>query len=386
MDSRKFYVIFCLLGMMSCKHDKPESYSGIGLVPEDSTMIRLDNYSEKIIHLGSRITNDPLSSQIVVIDGKEKYLMLDESFIYLFDWDSGMVEDSISIASCGHLYGFSGFTYINQDSIYVYNYNRRELSLIDMSGTVKESKKIPSPSATTHEYISSVEALNGCRICKLGNNLILSGRYLGSSLSEEKRIIPVAESVETSSNIIRTLAYYPTQYHNENWGSNYMNSVYTVSGPKEAFLISFPILPIVYKFSSDFEECDTLIMRSRYDTGIQPCEMKPEKMYEDKTNEIRYYISQPTYSNILYDPHRQLYLRVAQHKLDSWDGKSAFIKPFSIIVADSNGIALSESSILKDSSPFMLYNMHICKDGLAIATRNEDEDNLYFTCFKINMQ
>ena len=49
----------------------------------DSTMIDVANKTTHVIHVGNNITNMPSCSQIATIDGKEKYLLLDETNIYI---------------------------------------------------------------------------------------------------------------------------------------------------------------------------------------------------------------------------------------------------------------------------------------------------------------
>ena len=155
-----------------------------------------------------------------------------------------------------------------------------------------------------------------------------------------------------------------------------MNCTYVTKDSKGRYLYSFPILDKVLRYNNDFSLCDTIPMKSRYDKGIDGS--------EDETNEIRYYISQTTYSNIIYDPYRNLYLRLAEHPLQDWNEKGAFCKPFSIVISDTKGEILSESSISTDYKQFHYQNMHVCKEGIAIAMENPDENHIYFACIKIN--
>ena len=84
-----------------------------------------------------------------------------------------------------------------------------------------------------------------------------------------------------------------------------MNCTYVTKDSKGRYLYSFPILDKVLRYNNDFSLCDTIPMKSRYDKGIEEFAFDGS---EDETNEIRYYISQTTYSNIIYDPYRNLYL------------------------------------------------------------------------------
>ena len=60
-----------------------------------------------------------MASQIISMNGKEKYVMLDEFHLYIFDWQQGILEDSVPLHQCGILRNCSGFNYINPDSIII---------------------------------------------------------------------------------------------------------------------------------------------------------------------------------------------------------------------------------------------------------------------------
>lgn len=94
----------------------------------DSTMLDIATTSTKEIYVGTHTSNKPLSSQLVLVDDKEKYLMLDNGWIFVFDWESGAVEDSIPVGEYGTLNNYSGFSFISSDSLLVYNYRRRDLT------------------------------------------------------------------------------------------------------------------------------------------------------------------------------------------------------------------------------------------------------------------
>ena len=180
-----------------------------------------------------------------------------------------------------------------------------------------------------------------------------------------------------------TTVYYPEKYTQYNWGSYYLNQVSVAQDSVGHFLYSFPVCPYVLRYDSDFAACDTLPMRSRYDKGIVECDLTPEDFDEDLDKEIRYYISQTSYSYILYDAYRRLYLRLVEHPLKDWPGKVSFCKPISVIVADMDGNVLSESKIASLGEKVFYDNMHVFSGGLAIAIDNPDENNIYFACIPI---
>lgn len=60
-----------------------------------------------------------MASQVISMNGMDKYVMLDEFYLYVFDWQQGIPEDSVSLHQCGLLRNCSGFNYINSDSIII---------------------------------------------------------------------------------------------------------------------------------------------------------------------------------------------------------------------------------------------------------------------------
>lgn len=352
----------------------------------DSTMIDVANKTTHVIHVGNNITNMPLCSQIATIDGKEKYLLLDETNIYIFDWNSGIIEDSISTKECGALNNYSGFTYISKDSIVVFNSTEGRLFIINSKGQTLSKTDIHPNYADPTKSVSTINGLNSCRISlRKETRPIVNGFILGCMLqAKEYGKIPVSEEIDMNSGNCKPIVFYPDVYTENNWATTYMNSVYTAYDQSGNAVYSFPILNKVLRYNADFTKCDTIIMQSRYDYGIKPCNNSQEQIEEDESLEKKYYTSQLSYADIVFDPYRSLYIRVVEHPIKEWKKKEKFIKPKSFIISDINGKVLSETPIVDGSKTMLSSNMHIYEKGLAIGTYNKDENNIYFTCFKIN--
>ena len=94
----KMLFLLSIVCLASCKPQKVDTEVA---VINDSTMIDLNQYTIKKIHVGDYISSKPLASQLVQVDGKGKYLLMDNGYIYQFDWESGTLEDSIPTAQCG---------------------------------------------------------------------------------------------------------------------------------------------------------------------------------------------------------------------------------------------------------------------------------------------
>lgn len=370
-----------LVGLLSACKNQPQGIQREVTNISDSSMVDINHYDVKKIRVGDNITNKPIASQIISMNGKEKYVMLDEFHLYIFDWQQGILEDSVPLHQCGILRNCSGFNYINPDSIIIYNDGKKTVFLIESNGNIQKRWNIPRSDNYT-QWVSSVDALNGTRIESDHEKFLLSGSILGALSQAKGLTIPVSEGLYKESGEWKPIAYYPDLYMQYNWGGYYMNCTYVAKDSKGRYLYSFPILDKVLRYNNDFSFCDTIPMKSRYDKGIE--EFAFDSSEEDEINEIRYYISQTSYSNIMYDPYRNIYLRFAEHPLLDWSEKGAFCKPFSIVASDTEGKILSESSISTDYKKFHYQNMHVCKEGIAIAMENPDENHIYFACIKIS--
>lgn len=376
---RKLLYPIIIMLILSCNKNSFVNINRLELASNDSVTIKNVPIKKKEISVGDIITNHPLSSQIVEIDGKEKYLLLDLDNIYVFDWNSGTLEDSISLSKTGRLNNYSGFNYISRDSIIVYNYATKSLFLVNREGNIIHHIVSPGIDKESSIYVD-IEALNSSRPLYINKNNILSGSIFGNlqdTPNHEERA-SISCSFENQK---RNAFPFPSIYYNANWGGVYMNKVFHCK-EDTSIVYSFPIEHNIYKCNSDFSHCDTLYMGSRYITGISECTYSSLQAIIDKELRIKYYISQPSYGPVLYDENKKCYIRIAYHPISNWEGGEYFFQPFSIIVLDKEKSLLMESTIIKDYKVCDLDNLHICNDGLAIAVMSNDENKLCFFCYK----
>lgn len=378
-------VIFIFFLFYSVRKNDSLLSSERSIVISDSTMLELEKYTIKKIKVGENIINNPISSQIVQIDEKDKYIMLDENKLYLFDLDSGELEDSVLLDKCGMLGIYSGFNYVDMDTIFVFNYKENLLFRIDNSGNVLSTWKVPQ-NDDTPEWVYSINALNASRIVYSNPFVSVSGGVLGVIHDSGFKKIPVSERLNTNNGEWMQNLSYPHKYVQKNFGAIYLNRIYTASDNENFLFYGFPIESEVYRYNSDFSAVDTLNLQSRYDSGRKECTKSQSELEENDRYEIQYYISQLSYSNIIFDNYRKLIIRAVNHPLNNWNYNQNFIQPRSFIFAKTDGTILSESRILKDYDKLDFGNMHICSDGLLIAEVNDNENEITFRCFKINMK
>ena len=96
-------LVFILIGLLGACQNHPQSIQSKMVNISDSSMIDINHYEVKKISVGKNITNKPMASQVISMNGMDKYVMLDEFYLYVFDWQQGIPEDSVSLHQCGLL-------------------------------------------------------------------------------------------------------------------------------------------------------------------------------------------------------------------------------------------------------------------------------------------
>lgn len=378
MKTKNLLLFYTLFFVCSCSKSIVSNINPKQNTASKTVIIEENNFFTDTIYVGDIITNRPLTSQIIEVEGKEKYVLLDQNKLYQFDWKTGVLEDSIDLNKCGSIDNYSGFNYKNKDSIYVYNYNERTLFLANYQGKILNKKEI-----LKEEKKADYEALNKTRIIGSQNYVIMSGGKLGdiSDMNDSKRV--VSQKVEFSNRTPEDVMSYPNIYNNGFWGGVYMNDVSHTLAEDNNVVYSFPIDHYVRIYNLQTLKKDSIYMGSKYIDAIKSNSDNPIDLFTDKEARIIYYINEHSYGNILYDKYRNLVVRFALHPLgDAYDGDK-FNKPLSIITYDFKNKELTESAIFKDYANLNMSNTHVCRDGIAIATfDNKDETKIIFRIFK----
>jgi len=213
---------------------------------------------------------------------------------------------------------------------------------------------------------------------------VLSGGVFGPLNKKPGHAQYASECLAIRDRSPRPVVSYPAIYFEGNWGGVYMNTLYHADAA-DKIVYSFPVSHEVLLYNRDFSHCDTVFMGSRYARDITESDLNTLKLILDENARIRYVISQHSYREVLYDTYRKVLYRIADHPLHGWKEEENFVQPFSIIIADSTGRVLSETPILQDSRELDSGNMHVCKEGLAIAEfKQGNEGKIVFRCYKLN--
>lgn len=375
----KLYLFLFTLVLCSCGSKMHYNYNDISKTSEDSTYLNTSDYEDKTIHLSENISNLPKCIQLVVRDGVEKLLLLDRTVLYQFDWETGVLEDSLSLESCGRLAGYSGFKYCAEDSIFVLNFgdnSNTTLCLVNKSGAIQ--KKWQVGQLKDASKVSLVfGALYSNRLHNNGRYVILPGLSDGIFSMDIYDTLRSAMLVSLQENDSVSYLKYPQCYYETSWGGNEMNYASCCTDNDGSVLFSYPAEHRIFKYDAALQSCDTVYMSSRYTQSIKEFDCN---MFSQKNETTKRFLMCNSYYSILFDPYRNIYYRIACHPDVESCGTKFLTKPFSIIFMDRAYRVFSESCVLSNKE----YNFNeilCCKQGVAVRKFSENENEITFRCF-----
>jgi hypothetical protein len=331
-----------------------------------------------VLNVGNSIKNTPKSSQIIYVDDKELYALLDEPKIYIFDLEQDSLLNTIDASVAGKLLNYSGFTYVNDDSIFAYNYGKsKTLSLINSAGQLLNSYPL-----RVGEGQVSPETLTTSPIIIQNGHAILCGTPISSKSSLGKND-PIGVTIRLSDNKQTLGGAYSNEYEKGYFGGLYMNFINDCIDSDGRIIFSFPASNYIYRYDNQLQFIDSLYMGSRYINEITGLPGPSLNFLKNKDERLRYYLSQSSYSRIIYDRYNNLYYRIAHSPAKSED-EDNLVNPFSIIVMTTDGKLVTETPLLDDYQNIISSNAHITRHGLIMQKRNENDNIMEFVLFKLN--
>lgn len=367
-------LLFILLFSM-CSHGKAYYVENTGHPTLDS--LKLHCVDTIVINIGDRIKPIPSSSQIVKFDSITGYAILDENRVTIFDIRKDSQIATISLEKCGLLNNYSGFSLLNNDSLFVYNYNEKKLFLTDMEGNVLQSQALPK------EVVKDVapEALSCTPAIHVGDRIIISGIPVSHSTSSKEQ--PISVAWDYVNDKIDKGASFCDEYTKGYFGGIYYNTIYQCNADNNTIVYSFPASNHIYRYDKKLSFVDSIYMGSRYTHEIASETKGIKDFLLDKDGRLDYYLKQDSYENILYNTKDSIYFRIACHPLESTESEKQR-KPFSIIVMTHDGNLITETPILNKDMSLIPFNSHVYMNGLIIQIESDDENVIKFAHFKLN--
>ena len=275
---------------------------------------------------------------------------------------------------------FSGFFVRNMDEIYVTHSNYDGITIINGEGKPvktyrtksKEGKGISTTVAVANNLIREI---NNILYIPLGINW-----YYGGNLKFQKSNLCATLNLENKKIEALPLTYLDVIGKED---ENIFTMVHSRCTDGEQFVYSFHDTEDIYVTDLAHTTLQKIKSKSKY---LSPLEFKPKKRgYATADNCTS--MTEPRYGNILYDPYRKVYYRIAFPKADIEKGINCFElssfegKNFSIIVLNEDFEIIGETLM-----PDYTYNPKLCfvrSDGLYISESHVlnpafDENKLCF--------
>ena len=322
-------------------------------------------------------------------EGKE-YITFQNQYhneIYFYNFENNQVEFKVTPELEGNngVGMFFGYYIQNLDSIFLTNIEVEKIALIDSSSNLKEQLVYDKSSDETplRRSFSTSDYFRPIRI--IGNKI-----YTISRCDRNKQPNPISITIDMKT---KKVDYLPFNYPQMQKTINKMKSF----GLEDQFSRDFDGSHFIYSFyfdedifitSIDHKEIQRKKIKSKY--------IKEVHLLDDFGNStIQEACENPNYGNMIYDPYRSVYYRIAypkteiNRKLEMQEAITLIDygrKNFSIIILDKNFNIIGETLF-----PDYTYNsgiLFIREDGLYISSSHPmnpqyDDDYLNFQRFDL---
>jgi hypothetical protein len=327
--------------------------------------------------------------QYIDTDSASYLLFVNEAYnnsIYFYNYETTDFARKIQYDKEGSngVHKIRGCLYVNDDSIFVYNYWGYTLYLTNAKAEVKDKYKLyeipESLDDRTRMIYPSPYPQTATPIKKIGNKIYLFGFVAGEIDYETSTNRPNCTILDLERDTFFNSVSSPPQYIKYNWGGGFMRLAY-YDVADSALVVSFPVDHNIIRVTQDKHQETFYAGSSRIDK-IKSYPQRKGLMPESGKERI-WMMGIPDYQNILYDKYRKLYYRIARLPwTDFKPGERGNKKPVVVIVLDSRLYYLGEV-LLPDSVKWYPYSSFVSREGLDIQVITNDEDKLTYYLFNV---
>lgn len=314
-----------------------------------------------------------------------------DNSIYFFDYQNCKFDKKIQFEKEGKngVGNIQGYDYINEDSIFVYNYDMDAIFLTNEEAEVKWKKLLKIEVLSSYTFLPSfpfVQTNNP--MIYIDKKIVFGGLATAETTAETSTNRPVTTIYDFEKDSITFANNFPEQYQKYNWGGGFYRMPYfDVNKENQAVIVSFPQDHNLYVYSLLTQKQEKHYAGS---ASIPEIEAYPEKKglrTNNNENRVReWFFSTPTYRNVFYDKYRNLYYRLAcfptEEKLKEF---TAGTQPLLLIVLDKDFNYLGES-LLPDNIDLRLTNSFVTKEGFNIQVLTDNDDLMTFYQFKVQIE
>lgn len=256
-----------------------------------------------------------------------------------------------------------GYTIRNLDSIFVATQGKSEISLINSNAEVKNRYPYEMTNDGTMLYYNNMNSFYYCPAVFIDNKM-----YIKPTTSRSMDVRPVSATVDLKTKQVDALSgfQYPSFPKTDNPAKmSGKEEDFSRCFSGEQFVYSFYFAEDIYVTDIDHRSVQAFNVKSKYIDRIEYTDDFGNLTFED-------ILAAPTYGNLLYDPYRQVYYRIAYPKVEVDKGVNGLEllqygrKRFSIIILDKDFHIIGETLF-----PDYTYNnvlMFVRKDGLYISS------------------
>jgi hypothetical protein len=254
-----------------------------------------------------------------------------------------------------------GFSWINWDSIIVFDKWRSSGILVDSTGAIVDQIVLKtSEKSFNHASMNRSPnlSINGKIYIFEFPNINLEDEQLFSGNVKFEYVYDIKTKKGEYLNFS-----WPEIYKGNFWGF-YHTFPSRVEGQNNAIVYSFGIDDNlqVLKPNGTIEKHKA---RSDYFNSIRPTDLNE--------NQSESFLKRGIYAMVIYDKYRNVYYRIAgletDHILSNGKPKTDIHKPYSIIILDENFHKIGET-VLVPVEQFLIKDWFVCKAGLCISTAN----------------
>lgn len=332
---------------------------------------------DRVLSLTLDENTPPLTPQIQYVrhDGEECLAMLgiNDDTIRFFDIDTGSEIKQVSFLDWTAGRSIIGFSFYGE-TLYLYNYQGCFLFEIDLANNkVIRSTQVESI-RDRKRLMPAAFAGTAYPIVPNGKETVMTG-FLSTEHRTGIETRPVVIVLDEEWKDTKYYVEYPSEYDSGNWGGGFFYRMpYSTLGGNDKLVLSFGASESLVVMDLNTKQTREFSAKSRLIDKIRPYKKKSE-ITPSSPKEIAWYMSNPSYEEVIYNPYTNQYYRIY-----TLPAKDKSFKPVGIITLDGNMNVISEHTLhfaAKPSCP----NFFVTREGLYIQVDSGSEDKMSFALF-----
>lgn len=306
--------------------------------------------------------------------------------VYFYKYSNSSFLKKITFEKEGNngVNAIQAFLDVNRDSLFVYSYTTQILNLFDNNLNVIKRYKLYEDSESEKSDIipPSPYMQTATPIRKIGDKIICMGFVAGEPTRETNTNRPVCIVYDLKKDKRESKINYPIQYSKYNWtgGFTYRMPYYDVVN--KDIIVSFAASHNLIRYNIDTGKSEEFYAGS---SSVNEISSYPQSKGSQisRDDSWRWYMTNASYENIMYDRYRKVYYRIARlPKKDYNSTERGNKKPIVIIILDSNLKYIGETTLPSNENWFSC-NSFVSREGLNIQVLSDNEDIISFKTFKI---